>query len=120
MTTTVTEETERAAQYVETKFEELGVRISAIIAEGMSYDLEVRKDGEKLVNLPAITFKLSYPPSTIFLRNLFHWSTLFHLCMYSCKPKYSILNFICVITKKKTSEYRHRIRSHKNSTCSTF
>jgi hypothetical protein len=49
---TVTDEIDRAAEYVETKIDKLTEVIKATLAEGMSYDLEVRKGGKKVHQVP--------------------------------------------------------------------
>ncbi|MES3004734.1 MAG: DUF4342 domain-containing protein [Patescibacteria group bacterium] len=48
----LTDEVERAAEYVETKIENLAEAIQSIVAKGMSYDLEIRKNGVKVHNMP--------------------------------------------------------------------
>ncbi len=56
---TIEQEVERAAKYVETKItyvetkiENLGDKIKEAIAEGMSYDILVMKDGKELNEVP--------------------------------------------------------------------
>jgi len=48
----VTDQVDRATEYVETKIDKLAESIKEAFAEGMSYDLEVRKDGRKVHQLP--------------------------------------------------------------------
>jgi len=49
---TLQEEVTRASEYVETKIENLAEAIQSILAKGLSYDLEIRKHGKRVHNMP--------------------------------------------------------------------
>lgn len=52
MASNVTDQVDRATEYVETKIDKLVEQIKAILAEGMAYDLEIRKNGKSVHEIP--------------------------------------------------------------------
>ena len=44
---------DKASEYVETRIDELGTKISEVLAEGLSYDIKILKDGVEVHSVPS-------------------------------------------------------------------